>query len=83
MNQQQTKEKKDYTGLLIGLAFLAIGGFVFYTFYDLEQNGGRMTIPRPLIFLYDMGGKWLASGVFFLFGIIILFAFGNPNKKME
>jgi hypothetical protein len=56
--------------LLFGLVCLLVAAIFYGVFSDLEASGGSRRVPRILIVLYNIGGKWLVSSVIGFFGIV-------------
>jgi len=70
--------------IVIGFALIGYGIYFFFQLQAAEQGLTPLSIPRFFHFLYNIGGKFLASGVIILVGIIVEF-FGImdviSNKK--
>ncbi|HEX8834905.1 MAG TPA: hypothetical protein VF719_11925 [Abditibacteriaceae bacterium] len=52
-----------------GILLLALAAFSFWRFSVMETTGGFMRMRWYTALLYNMGGKWLAAGLFSLLGI--------------
>ena len=72
---------------LIGLLFFA--GLAWWSYSDitrLELKGGYLSLPKPIMLLYDLMGKWAVVGFWLLFVLynlikgIILFIKEKQDK---
>lgn len=59
------------TFLVLGLLLVAGSGFVWWDLGDLEEHGGSRSIHWIGAVLYDLGGKWLLSGVVLAVGVFL------------
>ena len=58
---------------VIGIALL-FAGFYFFNELTAKENGdATVSIPRKFKFIYNLGGKWLFTGIFWITGVALTF----------
>jgi hypothetical protein len=75
-NQTPEEEEKGDTPLQsigIGLLIIAVSVFVFYTFDNMEKEGGSVRINWIFALIYKLGGKWPGPIIFAIIGALISF----------
>lgn len=60
---------KWWQPVLFGLLFLALGAYLYWDLSAMERQGGERHYHSLIVSLYQIGGKWLASGFFFAVGV--------------
>jgi hypothetical protein len=58
--------------LLFGLFVIVLGVILFWYFTDFERSGGSRRMNIIVVWLYNLGGKWLASGIFVVLGVLMV-----------
>lgn len=73
----------SWGSVLFGLLLIGVSFFLYSTFDDLERNGGSVRMNVIVIALYNIGGKWLASIVVAVIGIVVTIAGFSGSADSE
>jgi uncharacterized membrane protein HdeD (DUF308 family) len=69
-NPEKKEEKSSpWQDILIGLVLIAGGYFMYWSFNDMEQNGGSMRINWMFALAYKLGGKYTVASIIALIGV--------------
>lgn len=79
--EEEKKEENPWGTLAFGILLIAGACFLYYTFDNLEKEGGSVRMNWILIMLYELGGKWTASIVVALLGGLMIYSGGNQIIK--
>ncbi len=55
---EEVKEESPWQSIAIGLLMIAGAVFIYYSFDNMEKEGGSMRINWILALIYKIGGKW-------------------------
>ena len=82
--QEETK-KEDNPWATIGYGVLLMAGavFLYYTFDNMEKEGGSIRINWMFALAYKLGGKWTVAVILALIGALLTYLgiSGLMNKK--
>ena len=67
--------------VLIGVAIMAGTYFYFQNLSQWELTGGSRKMYRMEVALYELGGKWLPSGILFALGVALVLAGIRDYRK--
>jgi hypothetical protein len=67
---EEDKPQKPWETILIGIGLIGFGIFIYYTFNNLEQEGGSVRINWLFALAYKIGGKWTVAVIITLIGIL-------------
>ncbi|XAM00253.1 hypothetical protein OT109_02465 [Phycisphaeraceae bacterium D3-23] len=71
-----------WKNILWGLFLIGVSGFIWWYFWDFENSTDTTrSVNRYIAFLYNLGGKWLASLPFTFIGLFMLI-WGIRGKKI-
>lgn len=70
-----------WKSLLFGIFCLGLSVYLFYDFTQFEQEGGTRRMHSLLVGLYQLGGKWLASGFFVFIALICFLVAGKEWRE--
>ena len=76
----QPEKSISWGSVLFGLLMIGGAFFLYYTFDNLEREGGSVRMNVLFILLYNIGGKWLAAIVLALIGIGTMIAGFNGSS---
>ncbi len=62
--KQSSNEDPPWWYVLCGTILLGFSGYIYHYFSEFEAHGGTRRINWFLALAYEIGGKWLVSGVF-------------------
>lgn len=68
----EKKSNKIWGNILLaicGIATILGALWLFYELKDLEENGGTITLPVFFIFIYELLGKYVVSGIIAIMGV--------------
>jgi hypothetical protein len=68
------KEDSPWTTIAYGVAFIAGGIFLYYTFDNMEKEGGSMRLNWMFALAYKIGGKWTVAIILALFGSFLTYS---------
>lgn len=58
---------------LWGVLCFGICAFTYHQIYEFENaTQGSIRLWKPIMWLYDLGGIWLASGLWLVLGLVLL-----------
>lgn len=80
---EQPDKSISWGSVGFGLLMIGVAFFLYYTFDNLEKEGGSVRMNAIVILLYNIGGKWLASIVVALIGIGTMIAGFNGTSAGE
>lgn len=86
MTNQQDQDSPTQTGgvnwreTISGLLMIAFGIWLYSLFSEYE-NGETITMSRMFMALYEIGGKWTASGIAVLAGVATIYFLGIKKSK--
>ena len=72
--KEDEKPAKPWETILIGLGLIAFGIFLYYTFNNLEQEGGSLRINWLFALAYNIGGKWTVAVIVTLIGVFTTYS---------
>jgi hypothetical protein len=76
----QPEKSISWGSVGFGLLMIGVAFFLYYTFDNLEREGGSVRMNVLFILLYNIGGKWLAAIVVALIGIGTMIAGFNGSS---
>lgn len=72
--KEDEKPAKPWETILIGVGLIAFGIFLYYTFNNLEQEGGSLRINWLFALAYNIGGKWTVAVIVTLIGVFTTYS---------
>lgn len=75
--------KPLYIGLIIGLALIAFGIFMYFDLVAWEKSNEDKYMHSLLWGLYDLGGKLAVGGFFTVIGIISIIGGAVKTKQLR
>ncbi|MBK7807601.1 MAG: hypothetical protein KA270_05610 [Saprospiraceae bacterium] len=83
--KEDEKPQKPWEAILVGVGMIAFGIFLYYTFNNLEQEGGSVRINWLFALAYKIGGKWTVAVIITLIGIFTTYSgfVALKNKPKE
>lgn len=70
-------------GLLLGIGFIAFAVYLYIDLAAWETSTEEKRMNAILWALYDLGGKWLVSGVFSLLGLFMIWNGAKKTKELK
>lgn len=83
-DQPQEEIKDDdspWATIAYGVGLIAFGIFLYYTFNNLEKEGGSVRINWLFALIYKLGGKWPVAIILTLLGSLL--AYSGVSKLIK
>ena len=75
------KEDSPWTTIAYGVILIAGAIFLYYTFDNMEKEGGSMRLNWMFALAYKIGGKWTVAVLLGLFGSFL--AYGGVSDMIK
>lgn len=77
LDEKLPNKGKIILSIILGLAIIGGAIYIYNDLSSWEQTGGSRSMPRAILWLYELGGAWLPSTIIGLFSLI---CFNNAYK---
>jgi len=73
--QEETKKKDNpWSTIVYGIALIGLAIFLYYTFDNMEKEGGSVRLNWMLVLAYKIGGKWTVAVILALLGSFMTYS---------